>query len=54
MTKAAKLIINGVEDPLCPKCQIPLYGVSAMQLGTDKTFKHYGKCPDCNFATAAK
>jgi uncharacterized protein with PIN domain len=54
MDKMAKITINGVEDPLCPKCETPLFGVSAMKIGADKKFKHYGRCPECNFATEAE
>lgn len=49
-----KLMINGVADPMCPKCETPLFAVSAMQIGTDTKFKHYGKCPECNYMTEAK
>ena len=41
-------------DPVCPKCDIPLYSVSAMQIGKDKKFKHYSQCSKCNYMTEAK
>lgn len=49
-----KITINGVPDPMCPKCDVALFGVAEMVLGKDKGWKHYGKCPECGYKTEAK
>jgi hypothetical protein len=49
-----KITVNGMADPICPKCNTAMYGVSAMQIGTDKKFQHYARCPGCNYMTEAK
>ena len=54
MDKMAKIIVNKIPDPICPKCNVEMYGVSAMRLGKDKKFKHYAQCPQCNYKTKAK
>ena len=53
MDKMAKIIVNNTPDPICPKCNVEMYGVSAMTLGENK-FKHYAQCPDCDYKTEAK
>lgn len=54
MDKMAKITVNDIPDPMCPKCDVPMYGVSAMILGKDKKFKHYAQCPNCDYKTKAK
>jgi hypothetical protein len=54
MDKMAKIIVNEIPDPMCPKCNIEMYGVSAMTFGKDKKFKHYAQCPQCDYKTKAK
>jgi hypothetical protein len=54
MDKMAKITVNDVPDPMCPKCDVPMYGVSAMTFGKDNKFKHYAQCPDCDYKTKAK
>jgi hypothetical protein len=51
---APKLTVGELTDPMCPKCNVPMYGVSAMTFGKDKKFKHYAQCPKCNYKTKAK
>ena len=41
-------------SPICPKCKVAMFAVSAMTVGIDKQFKHYAECPDCGFKTEAK
>lgn len=48
-----KITVAGLTDPMCPKCDVPMYGVSSMILGEPK-FKHYAQCPECNYKTKAK
>jgi len=52
--KLEKLTVAGLTDPVCPKCETVMYGVSAMTFGKDKKFKHYAQCPECNYKTKAK
>ena len=47
----AKLIVGELIDPMCPTCNVAMYGVSAMTIGKDKKFKHYAQCPQCNYNT---
>jgi hypothetical protein len=49
-----KLTVGELTDPMCPKCNVPMYGVSAMTFGKDKKFKHYAQCPVCDYKTKAK
>ncbi len=51
---APKLTVGELTDPMCPKCNVPMYGVSAMTFGKDEKFKHYAQCPECDYKTKAK
>jgi hypothetical protein len=51
MNKNTKLTIGKLKDPMCPECNVPMFGVSAITFGTDKKFKHYAQCPECNYKT---
>jgi len=52
--KLTKLAVADLTDPVCPKCKIEMYGVSAMTFGIDKKWKHFARCPECNYETDAK
>ena len=49
-----KLTVGELTDPMCPTCNVAMFGVSKMSFGKDKKFKHYAQCPDCNYKTKAK
>ena len=51
MKKVVKVTVAGLTDPVCPKCNVEMYGVSAMTFGVDKKFKNYAQCPKCNYKT---
>jgi len=53
-TQPAKLTVGELTDPMCPTCNVAMYGVSKMSFGKDKKFKHYAQCPECNYKTKAK
>ena len=51
MNKNPKLTIGKLQDPMCPYCDVAMFGVSAITFGIDKKFKHYAQCPECNYKT---
>ena len=53
-TQPTKLTVGELTDPMCPTCNVAMYGVSAMTFGKDKKFKHYAQCPQCDYKTKAK
>jgi hypothetical protein len=54
MEKLTKLKVAGLTDPVCPKCEIAMFAVSAMTLEIGQRWKHFARCPKCFYETEAK
>ena len=59
-SQPTKITVNGMADPMCPTCDVAMYGCSSLQfgartkIGAKPNFKHFARCPQCNYETEAK